>query len=48
MLIPADDQAELPAVDGVPVPVLTPNEWVRVPRSWLRNVHRAGPQEESA
>jgi len=47
-LIPADDQAQLPAVDGVPVPVLTPNEWARVPRSWLRNVHRAVPQEEIA
>ncbi len=40
-LVPADEQAELPLVDGRPVPVLTPNEWSRVPRPWLRNLHRA-------
>ena len=40
-LLPADDQADRPLVDGHAVPVLTPNEWARVPRSWLKNVHRA-------
>ena len=40
-LLPADDQADRPVVDGHAVPVLTPNEWARVPRSWLKNLHRA-------
>ncbi|MEI2702181.1 MAG: protein kinase [Baekduia sp.] len=40
-LLPADDQTDRPAIDGQAVPVLTPNEWSRIPRSWLRNLHRA-------
>ena len=39
-LVPADDQIERPAIDGRGIPVLTPNEWARVPRPWLRNLHR--------
>jgi hypothetical protein len=41
VLIPADDQADLPTVDGAAISVPTPNEWVRVPRACLFNVHRA-------
>jgi serine/threonine protein kinase len=40
-LLPADEQADRPAVDGAAVPVLTPNEYARVPMPWLRNLHRA-------
>ena len=40
-LIPADDQTDRPAIDGHGIPVLTPNEWSRIPRPWLRNLHRA-------
>ena len=40
-LIPADDQTDRPAIDGRGIPVLTPNEWSRIPRPWLRNLHRA-------
>jgi hypothetical protein len=43
-LLPADDQTDRPLVDGHAVPVLTPNEWARVPRSWLKNLHRAPAQ----
>ena len=43
-LLPADDQTDRPLVDGQAVPVLTPNEWARVPRSWLKNLHRAPAQ----
>jgi serine/threonine protein kinase len=43
-LLPADDQTDRPHVDGHAVPVLTPNEWARVPRSWLKNLHRAAVQ----
>jgi len=40
-LVSADDQADRPLVDGNAIPVLTPNEWARVPRAWLKNIHRA-------
>lgn len=48
ILVPADDQAELPMIDNKPIPVLTPNEWDRIPRPWLRNVHRARRAGEGA
>lgn len=35
ILIPADEQAELPVLDGKPIPVLTPAQWVRVPEGWV-------------
>ncbi|MEJ7786124.1 MAG: hypothetical protein WKF96_15065, partial [Solirubrobacteraceae bacterium] len=41
-LVPSDDQADRPAIDGHGIPVLTPNEYSRIPRPWLRNLHRAG------
>ena len=40
-LIPADDQADRPSVDGHAIPVLTSNEYSRIPMPWLRNLHRA-------
>ncbi|MDA0169809.1 BREX system serine/threonine kinase PglW [Solirubrobacter taibaiensis] len=40
-LIPTDDQADRPAVDGHAIPVLTTNEYARIPKPWLRNLHRA-------
>jgi hypothetical protein len=46
LLVPADEQGAMPMLDGEAVPALTPNEWARIPRPWLRNVHRAleGPE----
>jgi serine/threonine protein kinase len=41
LLIPADRQSERPMLDGIPIPVLTANEALRLPGPWLRNVHRA-------
>ncbi len=41
LLVPADEQSDMPLLDGAAVPALTPNEWARVPHSWLENVHRA-------
>jgi len=41
LLVPADEQGTMPTLDGEAVPALTPNEWARIPRPWLRNVHRA-------
>ncbi len=35
VLVPADDQSELPVLDGRPLPVLSPAQYARVPRAWL-------------
>ena len=32
----------LPAIDGVPVPVIGSFQWARIPDAWTRNLHRAG------
>jgi serine/threonine protein kinase len=40
LLLPADRQADRPMIDGEPVPVLTMNEWTRIPQPWLENLHR--------
>ncbi len=31
-----------PTIDGVPVPVIGPAEWVDLTDAWLQNLHRAG------
>lgn len=31
-----------PMVDGEPVPVLGPSEWMDLPMAWLENIHRSG------
>ncbi|WP_354699042.1 serine-threonine kinase [Paraconexibacter sp. AEG42_29] len=50
LLVPADGQADLPLVDGEPIPVIGPNEWTRIPGPWLENRHRSGDdaQEDAA
>jgi hypothetical protein len=40
MLIAADESAEMPLLDGCPVPVIGRAEWARIPESWLQNQHR--------
>jgi serine/threonine protein kinase len=34
VLIPGDEQHSMPVVDGVPLPVVNPSDWARVPRGW--------------
>ena len=36
VLAVVDDKAAAPILDGVPIPVVTPNEWLRIPHSWVR------------
>jgi len=36
LLLPADEQTDRPVLDGAAVPVLTPNQWARIPDAWLR------------
>ncbi|HPA52884.1 MAG TPA: hypothetical protein PLP50_14915, partial [Thermoanaerobaculia bacterium] len=35
LLIAADEQSELPVLDGRPLPVLSPAQYARVPHAWL-------------
>lgn len=48
VLVPAEAAGGRPVLDGVPLPVLTPNEWVEIPAPWLANLHRAGRSTEAA
>lgn len=41
VLIPCDDQSNRPLLEGKAVPVITSQEWARIPSSWLQNLHRA-------
>lgn len=40
MLVASDEQRDMPVLDHVEIPVITPGQRVRVPEVWLRNKHR--------
>lgn len=40
LLLPGDSQ-QPPVLDGVVLPVITPADWIHLPKSWLENRHRA-------
>ena len=42
LLLPGDG-GHAPVLDGVALPVITPADWVYLPRAWLENRHRAAP-----
>ncbi len=39
LLVSAPGTTDVPMLDGEAVPVLTRNEWARIPDDWLRNAH---------
>ena len=41
VLIAADEQRQMPVLDGKPIPVILTSEWARIPEAWLENVHRS-------
>jgi serine/threonine protein kinase len=41
VLLPADDQNALPTLDRKEIPVISSNQWARIPDSWLTNRHRS-------
>jgi serine/threonine protein kinase len=41
LLCPADDPAQPPRLDDTVVPVVTENEWIVLPDSWVANQHRS-------
>ena len=46
VLVAADEQSELPLLDGQAIPLLTPGQRARVPQAWLENAHRAAGEAE--
>jgi hypothetical protein len=40
VLVPADKQTDRPSIGGVPIPVLGPNERLRIPKTWLAVAER--------
>src|ERR1019366_6283428 len=41
VLLASDEQNSLPTLDRKPVPVISSNQWARVPEAWLANAHRS-------
>jgi hypothetical protein len=41
LLVAADEQSELPLIDGRAVPLIGSGQRARVPLAWLENLHRA-------
>ncbi|HSX81622.1 MAG TPA: BREX system serine/threonine kinase PglW, partial [Candidatus Saccharimonadia bacterium] len=46
VLVAADEQSELPLLDGQAIPLLTPGQRAPVPQAWLENAHRAAGAAE--
>ena len=41
ILMPSDEQRQMPVLDGKPIPVILASEWARIPEAWLENIHRS-------
>ena len=42
LLVPSRAATDVPMLDGRAVPVISRNEWSRIPPEWLSNAHRTG------
>jgi serine/threonine protein kinase len=42
LLVPGDSH-QAPMLDGAALPVITPADWIHLPKAWLENRHRATP-----
>ena len=40
LLLPGSGGADVPLLDGRPVPVISRNEWSHIPADWLRSRRR--------
>lgn len=45
LLVATPRQENAPMLDGAAVPVITGNEWKRIPSEWISSVHRAGASQ---
>lgn len=47
VLLPADQQTNMPVIDGTPLPVVLASQWARLTDVWISNGHRASRREPS-
>ena len=40
VLLPADQQTNMPVIDGTPLPVVLASQWARLTDAWIANEHR--------
>jgi hypothetical protein len=40
ILLPADQQTNMPVIDGAPLPVVLASQWARLTYTWISNAHR--------
>lgn len=40
VLLPADQQTNMPVIDGTPLPVVLASQWARLTDTWVSNAHR--------
>ena len=45
VLLPADQQTNMPVIDGTPLPVVLASQWARLTDVWISNSHRASGRE---
>ena len=45
VLLPADQQSNMPVIDGKPLPVVLASQWARLTDVWVSNSHRASGGE---
>lgn len=41
VLLPADQQTNMPVIDGTTLPVVLASQWTRLTATWISNVHRS-------
>jgi len=41
VLLPVDQQTNMPVIDGTPLPVVLASQWARLTETWVTNSHRA-------
>ncbi len=44
VLLPADQQTNMPVIDGIPLPVVLASQWIRLTEAWIANEHRGAIQ----
>ena len=44
VLLPADQQTNMPIIDGTPLPVVLASQWARLTETWIANEHRGAIQ----
>ncbi|MGV2341937.1 MAG UNVERIFIED_CONTAM: hypothetical protein LVR18_50905 [Planctomycetaceae bacterium] len=42
VLVAADEQSDMPVLDGVTIPLISPGQRTRMNEAWIDNLHRGG------